>query len=54
MLQAFEHINLLLLPAGGDSPASVTCFVTPLSPVQERILGLLGLATELYTALQIG
>ncbi len=54
MLQAFEHINLLLLPAGEDTPAPVTCFVTPLSPVQERILGLLGLSTELYTALQIG
>jgi transposase len=54
MLQAFEHINLLLLPFEVAPTASVTCFVTPLSPVQERILGLLGLATDLYTALQIG
>ncbi len=54
MLQAFEHINLLLLPFEVAPTASVTCFVTPLSPVQERILGLLGLATDLYTTLQIG
>ncbi len=49
MLMAFEHINFLLLP----SPAQEICFVTPLSPVQERILALLGLPTSLYTSLQL-
>jgi len=50
MLKAFEHINLLIMP----SEAQAVCFVTPLSPVQERILALLGLPTSLYTALQLG
>jgi transposase len=50
MLKAFEHINLLLMPS--ETPE--VCFVTPLSPVQERILALLGLPTSLYTSLQLG
>jgi len=54
MLQAFEHINLLLLPVAAAPTAPDTCFVTPLSPVQTRILELLGLSTDLYTTLQIG
>jgi len=54
LLQAFEHINLLLLPAEMAAEGPATCFVTPLSPVQERILTLLGLPTALYTALQLG
>lgn len=54
MLQAFEHINLLLLPSEMSGANQATCFVTPLSPVQERILALLGLPTSLYTSLQIG
>lgn len=52
MLQAFEHINLLLIPPEMSSEAQEICFVTPLSPVQERILALLGLPTSLYTSLQ--
>lgn len=51
MLKAFEHINLLLLPADPVAPTPAACFVTALSPVQERILALLGLPTTLYTAL---
>lgn len=54
MLLAFEHINLLLIPADLSTDEQATCFVTPLSPVQERILMLLGLPTSLYTALQVG
>ena len=54
MLQAFEQINLLLLPSAMAGADQATCFVTPLSPVQERILALLGLPTSLYTSLQIG
>ena len=54
MLQAFEQINLLQLPSQMSGTGQATCFVTPLSPVQERILVLLGLPTSLYTALQIG
>jgi transposase len=52
MLKAFEHINLLLIPAAISGPE--VCFVTPLSPVQKRILALLGLPTALYTSLQGG
>jgi len=54
MLQAFEQINLLLLPSEMSEAGQATCFVTPLSPVQERILSLLGLPTSLYTSLQVG
>jgi transposase len=50
MLKAFEHINLLIMP----SERQAVCFVTQLSPVQERILALLGLPTSLYTSLQVG
>jgi transposase len=48
MLKAFEHINLLLMP-----PDPAASFVTALSPVQERILALLGLPTTLYTSLSV-
>jgi hypothetical protein len=54
MLLAFEHINLLLIPAEMPSVGQAACFVTQLSPVQERILTLLGLSTSLYTSLQVG
>jgi transposase len=54
MLLAFEHINLLLIPSDMSSQGQQACFVTPLSPVQERILTLLGLSTSLYTSLQVG
>jgi len=54
MLQAFEHINLLLIPAEMSTEGQAACFVTQLSPVQERILMLLGLPTSLYTSLQVG
>jgi hypothetical protein len=47
MLQAFDGIDLLIL---GDANAE-QCFLTPLSTVQKRILGLLGLAETLYTQL---
>jgi len=52
LLHAFEQINLLILPADRSPVGSGQCFVTPLSPVQERILALLGLSNALYTALQ--
>lgn len=42
MLKAFEHINLLIMP----SQTQEVCFVTQLSPVQERVLALLGLPTS--------
>ena len=47
MLQAFDNINLTLITAGQEQHGQVT----PLSPVQERILTLLGLSTALYTGL---
>jgi transposase len=54
MLKAFEHINLLIVPSQMRLETQETCFVTPLSPVQEHILALLGLPTSLYTSLQGG
>ncbi len=54
MLGAFEHINLLIMPSESLSTTHEGCFVTPLSPVQERILTLLGLPTSLYCSLQLG
>ena len=54
MLKAFEHINLLIMPSERGAETQKICFVTPLSPVQERILTLLGLPTSLYTSLQLG
>ncbi len=54
MLKVFEPINLLIMPSEALSEAQEVCFVTPLSPVQERILALLGLPTSLYTSLQFG
>jgi hypothetical protein len=54
MLQAFEHINLLLIPSERSAEGQAACFVTPLSPVQERILRLLGLPASLYTSLPLG
>jgi transposase len=54
MLRAFEHINLLIMPSEMGSETPALCSVTPLSPVQEHILALLGLPTSLYTSLQLG
>ena len=54
MLKAFEHINLLIMPSEMQTETPEVCFVTPLSPVQEDILALLGLPTSLYTSLQLG
>ena len=54
MLKAFEHINLLLIPSALPAQSQDICLVTQLSPVQERILALLGLPASLYTSLQIG
>jgi transposase len=49
ILKAFEHINLLLLVV---APGVWRSVLTPLSPLQERILALLALPTSLYTDLQ--
>ena len=45
MLAAFDAINLLLVPVAGQTH----CQITPLTPVQERILELWGLPVTLYT-----
>jgi len=45
MLAVFDNINLLLVPVTGQ----VHCQITPLTPVQERILELWGLPVALYT-----
>jgi transposase len=49
LLQAFDNIHLLIMSLGPQ----VRYQLTPLSPVQERILTLLGLPTTLYTDLQL-
>ncbi len=48
MLQAFDNINLIILSA---ADRVIQSQVTPLSPVQERILALLDLPTTLYAGL---
>ena len=45
MLAAFDNVNLLLVPVTGQ----IHCQVTPLTPVQKRILELWALPTTLYT-----
>ena len=45
MLEVFDNINLSIVHLAGE----VSCQVTPLTAVQERILSLLGLSTTLYT-----
>lgn len=45
MLAAFDSINLLLVPVAGQ----IHCQVTPLTPVQKRILELWSLPMSLYT-----
>jgi transposase len=47
MLQVFEHIDLTILKVGEQ----VQRRLTPLTPVQERILTLMGLSLTLYTNL---
>jgi len=54
MLMAFEQIDLLSIPPEMSSKGQEVSLVTPLSPVQEHILTLLGLPTSLYTSLQEG
>ncbi|MCZ7671705.1 MAG: hypothetical protein M5U34_33560 [Chloroflexi bacterium] len=45
MLEVFDNINLSIVHLAGE----VSCQVTPLTAVQERILSLLGLSATLYT-----
>ena len=45
MLEVFDNINLSIVHLAEQT----ICQVTPLTPVQERILSLLGLPTTLYT-----
>jgi len=49
MLKAFDNINLLVVDIGAQGTQAI---VTPLTPVQEDILALLGLPISLYTDLQ--
>ncbi len=49
LLKAFEHINLLIF---SPNQSQTRTFLTPLTPVQLRILALLGLSTTLYSNLQ--
>ena len=47
LLEAFKEITLLILPHSGHNVR----YLTPLTPLQQRILELVGVSTELYTCL---
>ena len=48
LLEAFRDTTLTVI----ELPAQTICHVTPLSPVQLRVLELLGFSAELYTGLE--
>jgi transposase len=48
LLEAFEEVTLTVI----ELPHQTICHVTPLSPVQLRILEILGFSSELYTRLE--
>jgi transposase len=45
LLEAFKDITLLILPTSSGPPG---CYLTPLTPLQQRILELLGTTDEVY------
>ena len=48
LLEAFENLTLTVI----ELPQQTICHVTPLSPVQLRILEILGFSAEVYTRLE--
>jgi transposase len=48
LLEAFADVTLTVI----ELPHQIICHVTPLSPVQRRILEILGFSSELYTRLE--
>ena len=47
LLEAFKEITLLILPHSGHNVR----YLTPLTPLQQRILELVGVSTQVYTRL---
>ena len=48
LLDAFQEITLTVI----ELPDQTICHVTSLSPVQLRVLGILGFSAEVYTRLE--
>ena len=48
LLEAFQDLTLTVI----ELPQQTICHVTPLSPVQLRILEILGFSSEVYTRLE--
>ena len=48
LLEAFQEVTLTVI----ELPQQTICHVTPLSPVQLRILEILGFSSEVYTRLE--
>ena len=52
LLEAFKDITLLVTPSSGSPPLGPPGrYLTPLTPLQRRILELLGASDEVYTRL---
>ncbi|HWQ94348.1 MAG TPA: IS1634 family transposase [Gammaproteobacteria bacterium] len=48
LLEAFEDVTLTVI----ELPSQTLCHITPLSPVQRRVLEILGFSSEVYTRLE--
>ena len=48
LLEAFQDVTLTVI----ELPSQTICHVTPLSPVQRRVLEILGFSSEIYTRLE--
>ena len=48
LLEAFQDVTLTVI----ELPSQTICHVTPLSPVQRRVLEMLGFSSEIYTRLE--
>lgn len=48
LLEAFQDVTLTVI----ELPSQPICHVTPLSPVQRRVLEMLGFSSEIYTRLE--
>jgi transposase len=48
LLEAFQDVTLTVI----ELPSQTICHVTPLSPVQPRVLEMLGFSSEIYTRLE--
>lgn len=49
LLEAFQDVTLTVI----ELPSQTICHVTPLSPVQRRVLEILGFSSEIDTRLEV-